>query len=144
MTPDSSTLSSTRPLDSPVHVLTADGTSLPVTGRGTLSTSSVHVPDVVHVPRLTMQLISGGQIVDSGCRVILDFDYVQFWTVTLVLFLVLALGVVTLRVSGSLTGFTFHLLPPQPVSPPLLPCLPALFKSGIIVWVIYVALVSHP
>ncbi|XP_044976128.1 uncharacterized protein LOC123443694 [Hordeum vulgare subsp. vulgare] len=54
MTPDSSTLSSTRPLDSPVHVLTAAGTSLPVTGRGTLSTSSFHVPDVAHVPRLTM------------------------------------------------------------------------------------------
>src|SRR3954465_9035220 len=47
---------------------------LTVHGRGTLSTSSFTVPDVAHVPRLTMQLISGGQIVDSGCRVILDFD----------------------------------------------------------------------
>ena len=27
-----------------------------------------------HVHQHTMQLISGGQIVDSGCRVILDFD----------------------------------------------------------------------
>ena len=47
---------------------------LPVTGRGILGISSFHVLDVAHVPRLTMQLISGGQIVDSGCRVILDFD----------------------------------------------------------------------
>src|SRR3954462_9278313 len=74
MTHDSSTLSSLRSLDSPFHVRTADSTSLPVHGRGTLSTSSFHVPSVAHVPRLTMQLISGGQIVDSSCRVILDFD----------------------------------------------------------------------
>ena len=62
MTHDSSTLSSIRPLDSPVHVLTTNGTSLLVNGRGILSTSSFHV---AHVPRLTMQLIFGGQIVDS-------------------------------------------------------------------------------
>ncbi|XP_044976056.1 uncharacterized protein LOC123443646 [Hordeum vulgare subsp. vulgare] len=46
----------------------------------------------------------------------LTLTHVQFWTVTLVLFLVLIPGTVTLRVSGSLTGFTFHPLPPQPVS----------------------------
>ncbi|XP_037475943.1 uncharacterized protein LOC119353418 [Triticum dicoccoides] len=63
MTHDSSTLSSIRALDSPVHVLTADGTSLPVNGRGIFSTSSFHVPDVAHVPRLAMQLISAGQVV---------------------------------------------------------------------------------
>ena len=45
--------------------------SLPVNGRGILNTPAFHVH---HVPRLTMQLISGGQIVDFGCRVILDFD----------------------------------------------------------------------
>ena len=50
MTNDPSTLSSICALDSPVHVLTADGTSLPVNGRGILSTSSFHVPDVAHVP----------------------------------------------------------------------------------------------
>ena len=32
------------------------------------------VPDVAHVPRLTMQLMFDSQIVDTGCRVILDFD----------------------------------------------------------------------
>ena len=74
MTYDSSTLTSVRPVESPVRVLTADGTPLPVASRGTLSTSSFHVSSVAHVPRLTMQLISGGQIVDSSCRVILDFD----------------------------------------------------------------------
>ena len=35
-------------------VQTADGTFLPVVGRGVLSTSSFHVPTVSHVPQLTM------------------------------------------------------------------------------------------
>ncbi|WP_460992087.1 hypothetical protein, partial [Staphylococcus aureus] len=74
MTPDSFTLSFITPLDSPVSVLTADGTSLSVSGRGPLSNSSFHVPSVAHVPRLTMQLLSAGQITDLGCRVILDSD----------------------------------------------------------------------
>ena len=60
MTHNSSTLSSIQPLNSPVHVFTTGGTSLPVNGRGILNTSSFHVPDVAHVPRLTMQLMSGG------------------------------------------------------------------------------------
>ena len=38
MSSDSSALSSLRPLDSPINVLTADGTPLPVASRGTLST----------------------------------------------------------------------------------------------------------
>ena len=71
---DSSMLSSLRPLDSPVNVLTADGTPLPVASRGLLSTPSFSVPSVSHVPRLTMNLFSAAQLTDSGCRVILDTD----------------------------------------------------------------------
>nr|CCI55364.1 PH01B035L11.9 [Phyllostachys edulis] len=74
MTSYSSTLSFITPLDSPVSVLTADGTSLSVSGRGPLSNSSFHVPSVAYVPRLTMQLLSAGQITDLGCRVILNSD----------------------------------------------------------------------
>jgi hypothetical protein len=32
------------------------------------------VPDISHVPRLTMNLFSASQLTDSGCRVILDAD----------------------------------------------------------------------
>ena len=74
MTYDFSTLSSLRPVESPVSVLTADGTPIPVASRGTLSSSAFHVPSVAHIPRLTMQLFSGSQIIDSRCRVTLDFD----------------------------------------------------------------------
>lgn len=74
MSSDSSVLSSLRPLDHPINVLTADGTPLPVASRGTLSTSSFYVPYVSHVPCLTMNLFSASQLIDCGCRVILDVD----------------------------------------------------------------------
>jgi hypothetical protein len=74
MTSDSSILSALRSLFSPVNVLTADGTSLPVSSRGTLPTSSFSVPNISHVPRLKMNLFSASQLTDSGCRVILDAD----------------------------------------------------------------------
>jgi hypothetical protein len=74
MTSDSSILSVLRSLISPVNVLTADGTSLHVSSRGTISTSSFSVPDISHVPRLKMNLFSASQLTDSGCRVILDAD----------------------------------------------------------------------
>ena len=76
MTPHTTHLSSLSlsSSDSPILVRTADGTSLPVTGRGVLSTSSFEVPNVSHVPHLTMQLLSAGQITDHGCRIILESD----------------------------------------------------------------------
>jgi hypothetical protein len=55
-------------------MFTADGTSLPISSRGTLFTSSFSVPDISHVPRLKMNLFSASQHTDSGCRVILDVD----------------------------------------------------------------------
>jgi hypothetical protein len=74
MTYDSSSLSSVHTIDSPVFVFTADGSTLLVANRGTLSSSAFHVPSVAHIPQLTMQLFSGSQIVNSPCRVTLDFD----------------------------------------------------------------------
>jgi hypothetical protein len=56
MTSASSILSALRSLISPICVIMADGTSLPVSSRGTLSTSSFSVPDVSHVPSLKMNL----------------------------------------------------------------------------------------
>jgi hypothetical protein len=58
MTSDSSLLSAIRSLISHVRVLTADGTSLPISSRGTLSTSSFSIPDISLVPHLKMNLFS--------------------------------------------------------------------------------------
>jgi hypothetical protein len=74
MTPNRSHLSSIRSPLVPITVQTADGTPLSVVGRGTLSSSSFSVPAVSYVPKLTMQLMSAGQLTDHGCRVILDSD----------------------------------------------------------------------
>jgi hypothetical protein len=74
MNSDSSILSILCSLMSPVNVLTADGTSLPVSSRGTLSTSSFSVPHISHIPRLKVNLFSASQLTDSDCRVILDVD----------------------------------------------------------------------
>jgi hypothetical protein len=74
MTSASSILSALHSLVSPFRIITADGTSLPVSSRGTLSTSSFSVPHVSHVPSLKMNLFSVSQLTDSGCRIILDAD----------------------------------------------------------------------
>ena len=74
MTSESSILSALRSLISPVRVVTADGTSIPVSSTGTLSTPSFSVPDVSHVPRLQMNLFSASQLTDFGCRIILDAE----------------------------------------------------------------------
>ena len=58
MTSASFILSALRSLISHVRVITTDGTSLPVSSRDTLSTSSFSVPDVSHVPSLKMNLFS--------------------------------------------------------------------------------------
>jgi hypothetical protein len=77
MTSSSSALSSLHSLDFPLSVLTADGTSLPVTSCGTLSTPFFSVPDVSLVPRLAMNLLFAAQTANSGCRVIFDADSVS-------------------------------------------------------------------
>ena len=74
MTPHATHLSSLFSPDPPISVRTADGTSLPVAARGVLSTSSFNVPTISHVPKLTMQLLSMGQITDHGYCIILEFD----------------------------------------------------------------------
>jgi hypothetical protein len=74
MTSDSSVLFSLCSLEFPLNVLAASGTCLPVASGNTLSTSSFSVLDGSHVSRLTMNLFSAAQIIDFGCRVILDVD----------------------------------------------------------------------
>ena len=74
MTPHATHLSSLSSSDPPIFVRTANGTSLPVVGRGVLLTSSFDVPTVSHVPQLTMQLLSAGQITDHGCRITLESE----------------------------------------------------------------------
>jgi hypothetical protein len=101
MTSDSSLLSTIPSLISPVRVLTADGTSLSISSRGTLSTSSFSVPDISHVPRLKMNLFSASQLTNSGCCVILDTDSCAIQDRRTQPWLELALAAVTFQGFGS-------------------------------------------
>jgi hypothetical protein len=75
MTPHSTHLFALHPSYLHCTVHTTDGSPLSVAGQGTLCSNSFHVPDVSHVPDLTMQLMSTRQITDHDCRVILDPDF---------------------------------------------------------------------
>jgi hypothetical protein len=79
MVPHSSHLSSLRPSYRQCIIHTTDGSPLSVTGQGTLSSDSFHVPNVSLIPDLIMHLMFAGQITDHDCRVILDPDvcYIQ-------------------------------------------------------------------
>ena len=52
--------------------MVADGTVLPIASRGLLHTPLFHVPDVAHIPKLSMNLISASQLTSHGCLVVFD------------------------------------------------------------------------
>ena len=66
VTSDSSCLTSCRPVADDACVHTADGTPCKVTHKGTLSTSRFAVSDVSLAPKLSMNLMSVGQLADRN------------------------------------------------------------------------------
>jgi hypothetical protein len=53
-------------------IQTADGTSCSITHEGSLSTSHFFVPHVSFIPKLSMNLLSVGQVTDHNCFVGFD------------------------------------------------------------------------
>jgi len=72
MTPDVTHIHKPRPPSLTTRVRTADGTLLPVSSTGHLSSSDNSVPSVDHFPRLSMSLMSVSQLTDNDCKVIFD------------------------------------------------------------------------
>ena len=72
MTYDATHLHSCQPVSSDLCIMVADGTVLPITNRGLLHTPLFHVPDVAHIPKLSMNLISASQLTSHSCLVIFD------------------------------------------------------------------------
>ena len=58
MTYDATHLYACQPVSSDLRVIIADGTTLPITSRDLLHTPQFHIPDVVYIPQLSMNLIS--------------------------------------------------------------------------------------
>ena len=60
MTPDESQFSDKAPLEHPITIYTADGTLMPVSRKGTISSPSLSFNDTFHIPKLSLNLLSVG------------------------------------------------------------------------------------
>ena len=65
MSPDSTAFTSLSSA-SPVSVMTADGTPMPLAGVGSVIVNNISLSDVYHIPSLSLNLVSVSQLCDSG------------------------------------------------------------------------------
>ena len=70
MTPQSDVFITKQQPDSPFSVCTADGTRLTVKFSGHVSTPQLSLPNTIHVPNLSLSLVSISQLVESALIVI--------------------------------------------------------------------------
>jgi transposase InsO family protein len=73
--PTSSTTSVPSPHSSLIRI--ADGSIMTVKNIGTINTPSLSVPDVFHVPELSFNLLSVGQLCELGYKLVFDFSGVH-------------------------------------------------------------------
>jgi len=66
MTPDESQFSEKAPLEHPITIYTANGTPMPVSHKGTISSPSLSLNDTFHIPKLSLNLLSVGQLCELG------------------------------------------------------------------------------
>ena len=62
MTLDKSQFFDNAPLEHPITIYTADGTPMPISHKGTISSSSLSLNDTFHIPKLSLNLLSVGQL----------------------------------------------------------------------------------
>jgi hypothetical protein len=60
-------------------IQTADGSSMTIQTIGTVNTPSLSVPDVFHVPKLSFNLLSVGQLCELGYRLVFDSSVVYVY-----------------------------------------------------------------
>jgi hypothetical protein len=73
MTPYPSFFSHTSSARHAPTIHTADGSTMLVRSIGTVSTSKLSISNVFHVPKLSYNLLSVGQLAELGYRIILDY-----------------------------------------------------------------------
>ncbi|CAL1376809.1 unnamed protein product [Linum trigynum] len=69
MTSDSTLLCSIKPVKS-LHLQVANSSHIPVVGLGSLHSSQLNLSIVLHVPQLSPNLASVGQLIDENCSVL--------------------------------------------------------------------------
>jgi len=62
MTPNESQFSDKAPLEHPITIYTADGPPIPVRHKGTIYSPCLSLSDTFHVPKLSLNLLSVGQL----------------------------------------------------------------------------------
>ena len=70
MTPDETQFSNKAPLAHPISIYTADGTPMPASDKGTISTPSLSFSDTFHIPKLSFNLLSVGQLCELGVDIL--------------------------------------------------------------------------
>jgi hypothetical protein len=73
MTPYPSFFSHTSSARHTPNIHTTNGSTMLVRSIGTVSTSKLSISDVFHVPQLSYNLLSVGQLAELGYRIILDY-----------------------------------------------------------------------
>uniref|UniRef100_A0A7N2R8Y2 Retrovirus-related Pol polyprotein from transposon TNT 1-94-like beta-barrel domain-containing protein n=1 Tax=Quercus lobata TaxID=97700 RepID=A0A7N2R8Y2_QUELO len=66
MTPDESKFSDKAPLEHPITIYIVDGTPMPVSHKGTISSSCLSLSDTFHIPKLSLNLFSVSQLCELG------------------------------------------------------------------------------
>ena len=66
MTPDKSQFSNKALLEHPITIYTTDGTPMPVSHKGTISSPCLSLSDTFHIPKLSLNLLSIGQLYELG------------------------------------------------------------------------------
>ena len=66
MIPDESQFSDKALLEHPITIYTADGTPMPVSYKGTISSPCLSLNDTFHIPKLSLNLLSIGQLCELG------------------------------------------------------------------------------
>lgn len=77
MTPHEDLFVTKQPQQSFPSVCTTDGTRLPVTSGGHVSTSHLSLPNTFHVPKFSISLVSVSQLCDSNVLFTLSGCLVQ-------------------------------------------------------------------
>jgi hypothetical protein len=77
MTPHPTCFTTSAPLPHSSLIRTADGSTMNVKNIGTISTPSLSLPEVFHVPELSFNLISIGQLCEVGYRLVFYFSGVR-------------------------------------------------------------------
>ena len=66
MTPNESQLSNKAPLEHPIIIYTVDGTPMPVSHKGTISSPCLSLSDTFHISKLSLNLLFVGQLCKLG------------------------------------------------------------------------------